>query len=201
VSTPSRPAEELRAVAAEAAGCRACDLWEPATQTVFGAGPVDARIMLVGEQPGDSEDLEGAPFVGPAGRLLDDAIARAGLDREQVYLTNAVKHFKFAQRGKRRIHQKPNTTEVVACHRWIESELDIVRPGVVVLMGTVAVRSVLGRSATITSLRGTELTIGDADGVVTVHPSAILRSRSDRDSMMHGLIDDLRRAAEFATNR
>jgi uracil-DNA glycosylase len=198
MSALAQRSEALRSVAAEAAGCQACELWEPATQTVFGAGPADARIMLVGEQPGDREDLDGAPFVGPAGRLLDDALERAGIDRAKVYLTNAVKHFKFAQRGKRRLHQKPNTTEVVACHRWIESELDIVQPHVVVLMGTVAVRSVLGRAATITSLRGTRVAVGDADGVVTVHPSAILRSRSDREPMMNGLIDDLRRAGDLA---
>ena len=187
---------ELERVAREAAGCRACDLWEPATQTVFGAGPTDAAIVLVGEQPGDQEDRTGEPFVGPAGRVLDDALRDAGIRRDQVYVTNAVKHFKFTERGKRRIHQKPNTTEIVACHRWIEAELAALRPTLVVMMGTVAVRSILGRPATITSLRGQWIEIGDVTGLVTIHPSAILRARGDRSSMMASFVVDLERAAD-----
>ena len=188
----------LDRLAKEARGCQACDLWEPATQTVFGAGPRDATLVLVGEQPGDREDRLGEPFVGPAGRILDDALAAADIPRADVYVTNAVKHFKFTERGKRRIHQKPNTTEIVACHRWIEAELDLIAPAVVVMMGTVAVRSVLGRSATITSLRGATVAVGEMAGVVTVHPSAILRARSDREDMMASFVDDLARAAALA---
>ena len=175
---------ELQRIAREAAGCQACDLWEPATQTVFGAGPADASMVLVGEQPGDREDTVGEPFVGPAGRVLDDALGAAGIRRDEVYVTNAVKHFKFARRGKRRIHQKPNATEIVACHRWIGAELAVLQPVLVVMMGTVAVRSVLGRPATITSLRGRTIEIGAVTGLVTIHPSAILRARDDRTSII-----------------
>lgn len=187
----------LDAVAAEAAGCRACDLWERATQTVFGEGPSDARMALVGEQPGDREDRSGRPFVGPSGRLLDEAVERAGLDREGLYVTNAVKHFKFTERGKRRIHDRPDATEIVACRRWIETELELIAPAVVVLMGTVAIRSVLGRPATITSLRGEVIELDHGRGVATVHPSAVLRAGRRRDAMFDGLVDDLRLAGEL----
>lgn len=191
----------LDRVAAEAETCRACDLWEPATQTVFGAGPHDAALVLVGEQPGDHEDRRGEPFVGPAGRVLDDALGEAGITRSDVYVTNAVKHFKFTERGARRIHAKPNTTEVVACHRWIEAELELIDPTVVVMMGTVAVRSVLGRAATIRSLRGRQLDLGHVAGVVTIHPSAVLRARQDREGKREMLVDDLRRAGRLASDR
>ena len=191
-------AMDLERIASEAAGCRACDLWAPATQTVFGAGPSDAAIVLVGEQPGDREDREGDPFVGPAGRVLDEALTAAEIDRATVYVTNAVKHFKFTERGKRRIHQRPNTTEIVACHRWIEAELAALDPAVVVMMGTVAVRSVLGRSATISSLRGRPIELGAVTGLVTVHPSAILRARDDREAMLASFVEDLRCAAAVA---
>jgi DNA polymerase len=194
-------ATELDRIAAAAAECRACDLWAPATQTVFGAGPADAAIVLVGEQPGDQEDRLGAPFVGPAGRVLDEALVAAAVDRDSVYVTNAVKHFKFTERGTRRIHQKPNTTEIVACHRWIDAELAELDPAVVVMMGTVAVRSVLGRPATVSSLRGQSLELGAATGIVTVHPAAILRARRDRHAMMASFVDDLGRAAEAAGAR
>lgn len=187
----------LAAVVADAADCPACDLWRPATQTVFGEGPSDASIMLVGEQPGDREDLAGHPFVGPAGRMLDGALEQAGLARDRLYLTNAVKHFKFTERGKRRIHARPDATEIVACHRWIERELDLVAPAVVVLLGTIAIRSVLGRPATIASLRGRPIELGDRLAVATVHPSAVLRAVARRAEMLAGLVDDLRRAAEL----
>jgi uracil-DNA glycosylase family protein len=192
---------ELGRIAREAEACRACGLWEHATQVVFGAGPPDAEIVLVGEQPGDREDLSGQPFVGPAGRVLDEALSTAGIRRSDVYLTNAVKHFKFIERGKRRIHQKPNTTEVVACHRWIEAELDALAPSVVVAMGTTAVRSLLGRTATISSLRGEPVELGGVAGVVTIHPSAILRARDAREEMLTSLVSDLERAARLAGGR
>ena len=135
-----------------AAGCRRCPLWKPATQTVFGEGTVNAKLMLIGEQPGDKEDLAGHVFVGPAGGVLDRALAQAGIDRTMVYVTNTVKHFKFEPRGKRRIHAKPGTTEIVACHPWLESEIRIVDPEVLVLMGAVAVRAVLGPGHTLKDL-------------------------------------------------
>ena len=189
---PSR-ARSLRALTAEAADCRACPLYGPATQTVFGEGPVRAKLLLVGEQPGDQEDQQGHPFVGPAGRVLDRALAEVGIDRASVYLTNAVKHFKHQQRGKRRIHQKPNASEIEACHPWLEAELRLVRPDVIVLMGTVAVRSVLGRGHTITALRGRTVDYEGVTTVVTIHPSAVLRVE-DREQRFAELAEDLRRA-------
>ncbi len=191
----------LAEAAADAAQCRACPLWAAATQTVFGEGPATARIMLVGEQPGDQEDVAGRPFVGPAGQMLDRALAEAGLDRSWLYVTNAVKHFKFERRGKRRIHQKPATDEVVACHRWLAIELQAVRPRVVVLMGTTAVRAGLGRTATIARERGRPIPIEDgAVGVVTVHPSALLRipDRAARHAAYGAFVADLTTAAELA---
>ena len=196
----SRAAPLLAQTAARAAECRACPLWINATQTVFGEGPVPANLMLVGEQPGDREDEGGRPFVGPAGRELDVALEAAGIGRGDVYLTNAVKHFKHEQRGKRRIHKKPNAGEISACHPWIEDELALVTPRVVLAMGAVAVRSLLGRPATIASLRDTVVPVGDALGVVTIHPSAILRADDARDEMRAGLVRDLRRAAELAAD-
>jgi uracil-DNA glycosylase len=186
--------DQLRA---EAAGCTACDLYEGATQTVFGEGPADADAMLVGEQPGDQEDKAGEPFVGPAGRVLDDALRDAGVDRRQVYVTNAVKHFKFEQRGKRRIHQRPNRTEQVACHRWIEAELAAVRPRLVVCLGAVAATSLLGPKATVGRLRGAPVESALAELVaVTVHPSSILRAPDEaaRRTAYEGFRDDLRTA-------
>jgi DNA polymerase len=196
------PAEaDLPKLKQAAASCQGCDLYQNATQTVFGDGDSDAKIMLMGEVPGDREDREGQPFVGPAGKLLARALEEAEIERSTAYVTNVVKHFKFTERGKRRIHQKPNTTEIVACHRWIEAELAALAPSVVVMMGTVAVRSVLGRSATIRSLRDTEVELDGMIGIVTVHPAAILRARSDRAPMMAGFVDDLRRAAQIAQER
>lgn len=169
----------LPALAAAATSCRGCELWEDATQVVFGDGPASAQMMLVGEQPGDREDLEGEPFVGPAGRVLDEALDAAGIDRGQTYLTNAVKHFRFDQRGPRRIHKKPAIGHIRACHPWLEAELETLRPAVVVAMGATAGRAVLGRAVKVTAERGQ--VIEDPDGgapvVLTTHPSALLRLR------------------------
>jgi len=165
----------LAQVAEEAAACRRCHLWEHATQTVFGEGPVDARLMLVGEQPGDQEDLAGRPFVGPAGQMLDRALAEAGIDRQQVYVTNAVKHFKFEPRGKRRIHATPDRSEIEVCRAWLDRERDIVRPRMTVLLGASAARAVLGRTVTISRERGRPIMAGEHQVFITVHPSYLLR--------------------------
>jgi uracil-DNA glycosylase len=194
--------EELREAAA---GCRGCSLYRDATQTVFGQGAPDARLVMIGEQPGDREDREGAPFVGPAGRLLDRALDEAGLPRESVYLTNAVKHFKFERaHGKQRIHKKPGRTEVVACWPWLAAELDAVRPGLAVCLGATAAQALLGTSFRVTAHRG-ELLEGpryaeNADPLVvvaTVHPSAVLRAPDPdaREDAYQGLVADLRAAA------
>ena len=188
--------------------CRGCELWRDATQTVFSAGPRAAHIMLVGEQPGDVEDREGEPFVGPAGRILDDALERAGIDRDAIYLTNAVKHFRHVQRGKRRIHEKPAVGHILACRPWLAAEVASVRPAIVVAMGAVAARSVVGRPVKIGAERG-EL-LGDEPDVVcpgtgvlvTSHPSAVLRLRGADDASlarreMNALVSDLRRAQEL----
>jgi DNA polymerase len=169
--------EELRAAAA---GCRACDLWKTGTQTVFGEGSENAEVMMVGEQPGDKEDIEGRPFVGPAGRVLDDALEQVGIDRDLVYLTNVVKHFKWRPRGKRRIHQKPNMEEIRACRPWLDSELAIVRPRVLVCLGSVAAQALLGREFRVTRERGRFVDSPLAEKVTaTVHPSSILRAGDD----------------------
>jgi uracil-DNA glycosylase family protein len=189
------PLRSLKAAREAAAGCRACPLWAPATQTVFGEGPARARMLLVGEQPGDQEDLAGRPFVGPAGRLLDRLLAEAGIDRAEVYLTNAVKHFKHTVRGKRRIHQRPVAGEIEACHPWIDAELRLVKPRVVVLMGAVAVRSMLGPGKTLRDARQQPFDVAGAPVVVTIHPSAVLRAADDRAAMSAELLGDLRHAA------
>jgi DNA polymerase len=169
-------ADNLANLRAEAADCRACALWKDATQTVFGEGPSRAQLMLVGEQPGDKEDLAGRPFVGPAGQMLDRALAEAGIDREKVYVTNAVKHFKFVPRGKIRLHQKPSTPEIRACRPWYERELAAVQPELVVAMGATAAQSVLGKITPINKNRGRPITLDDGTQVlVTVHPSYLLR--------------------------
>lgn len=161
-----------------AAGCRACPLWERGTQTVFGEGREKARVMFVGEQPGNEEDRAGRPFVGPAGRLLDEALAEAGVDRAQTYVTNVVKHFKWEERGKRRIHAKPNAAEIAACVPWLTAELEVVRPRVLVCLGATAAQSLLGRAFRVTAERGKwiESTLA-AFVMATVHPSSILRAR------------------------
>ena len=192
---------KLSRLAHDASDCRACDLWRNATQTVFGEGPEDAELMLVGEQPGDREDLAGHPFVGPAGRVLDDALAAAGIDRSGVYVTNAVKHFKWRARGKRRIHDKPNRMEVAACRPWLDGELSAVQPRVLVLLGATAAQALLGSGFRVTRERGRPIAGTDfAEHVVaTVHPSAIVRIRDhdERAEAERGLAADLRTAARL----
>ena len=184
--------------------CRGCDLYKNATQAVFGEGPADAAVLVVGEVPGDQEDREGHPFVGPAGRLLDKALVEAGIDRTKVYITNAVKHFKFkpAERGKRRIHQKPGRTEVVACRPWLIAELDTVRPDLVVFLGATAAQSLLGTKFKVTQERGKVIELPDRPerAVATVHPSAVLRS-DDREAAYRDLVADLRSAASVLSGR
>src|SRR5882757_7713684 len=166
----------LNTLREEAATCRACPLWKDATQTVFGEGPQAAQIMLVGEQPGDKEDLAGKPFVGPAGQMLDRALEEAGIDRNKVYVTNAVKHFKFVPRGKIRLHQKPNTSEIKACRQWYERELASIKPDLVVAMGATAAQSVFGKITPINKNRGRLIDLDDGTkALVTVHPSYLLR--------------------------
>jgi uracil-DNA glycosylase family protein len=197
-------ARELADCEQAAASCTRCDLYRRATQTVFGEGRADARVMLVGEQPGDREDVEGHPFVGPAGRLLDAALRSAGIGRRDAYVTNAVKHFKFEQRGKRRIHKRPSATEIQACGAWLEQELRLVHPRVVVCLGATAARAVLGRTVTIGSVRGQVLDGPDGPPVVvTIHPSAVLRTSDDADraAMRDGLVRDLETAAGVAGAR
>jgi uracil-DNA glycosylase family protein len=192
--------DSLRAVAEMAVRCRNCPLWEHATQTVFGEGPDHASMVLVGEQPGDREDRIGRPFVGPAGRILDEALVVAEIDRASIYVTNAVKHFKFVERGKRRIHAKPGTVEIEACKPWLDQELEALDPCVLVLMGTTAVRSVLGPGRTISGLRGRVLEEGPAPAtVVTTHPSAIVRMKDpERTAAFDAFVDDLRLASAAA---
>jgi DNA polymerase len=184
-----------------AATCQACDLWRIGTQTVFGDGPARARVVMVGEQPGNDEDLEGEPFVGPAGRVLDRALEEAGIDRRDIYLTNIVKHFKWVAKGKKRIHQKPNAREVRACKAWLDAEIGAVRPDVVVLLGATAAQGVLGRQFRVTVERGR--IIGNGPGgltyFATVHPSSVLRAPDDdtRRLEMARFVDDLRLLARY----
>ena len=182
-----------------AAGCRGCRLWQVGTQTVFGEGPEDARALFVGEQPGDQEDRAGRPFVGPAGRLFDQALEAAGIDRATVYVTNSVKHFKWQARGKRRIHQKPNASEVAACRPWLEAELAVVKPQVLVLLGAVAAQSLLGREFRVTQHRGELLESELAEAVTaTVHPSSILRGEpAEREENFNAFVDDLKVVAKL----
>jgi DNA polymerase len=190
--------ESLDALREEAAGCRACPLWKNATQTVFGEGSVHAAIVVVGEQPGDQEDKAGRPFVGPAGRVLDEALEAAGIDRGAAYVTNAVKHFKWEARGKRRIHAKPSWSEVAACRPWLDGELEAVRPKVLVCLGATAAQALLGRDFRVTKQRGTWVDSDIADFVTaTIHPSAILRQRdeAERHAEMARFVDDLRLVA------
>jgi uracil-DNA glycosylase len=186
----------LPALRAAAAGCEGCHLFAGATQTVFGEGVAGAEVVLVGEQPGDREDVEGRPFVGPAGRELDGGLEAAGIDRRRVYVTNAVKHFKFEQRGKRRIHQKPNWSELAACRPWLDAELEVVRPRVIVCLGATAAQSLLGKSFRVTRQRGEAI---DAEPlaewiVATIHPSSILRQRDDdaRHAEREAFVADLK---------
>ena len=188
---------KLRDAASE---CRACPLWKDATQTVFGEGPAKAAVVLVGEQPGDREDREGHPFVGPAGRVLDDALVDAGIDRKQVYLTNTVKHFKWRPRGKRRIHQKPNAEEITACRPWLDAELAVVKPDVLVALGATAAQALLGRGFRVTRERGVPVESDLAPSVIaTVHPSSILRARDEgeRREAYDAFVADLKVVAKL----
>jgi uracil-DNA glycosylase len=182
----------------EAAGCRACPLWQTGTQTVFGEGAARAKVVFVGEQPGDTEDREGRPFVGPAGRVLDEGLELAGIDRSSTYVTNAVKHFKWTARGKRRIHAKPSWSEVAACRPWLEAELEAIRPEVLVCLGATAAQALLGRQFRVTKERGTWVDSELAPRVTaTIHPSSILRQRTDEDRHreMAGFVEDLKLVA------
>lgn len=181
-TAPEPAGRGLRALREAAAACKRCDLWRPATQTVFGAGPAKARILVVGEQPGDREDVEGIPFVGPAGQLFDRALDELGLDRSAMYVTNAVKHFKFEPRGKRRIHKQPNPAEQKACHLWLERELATVKPEVVVCLGAIAAKAVLGSEFALMKQHGQWQDLPDGRRVLaTMHPSWVLRQRGDAD--------------------
>lgn len=194
---PDKPT--LTNVREVAADCKACDLYARGTQTVFGEGPKKAEVMLVGEQPGDAEDIAGHPFVGPAGRLLDKALAEAGIDRTVVYVTNVVKHFKWEPRGKRRIHQKPNTAEIAACRPWLETEIALVKPRVLVCLGATAAQALIGKAFKVSKQRGDFVQSNLAPLVTaTVHPSSILRAPDDesRREEMRRFVADLKRVAD-----
>ncbi|MFN7139259.1 MAG: UdgX family uracil-DNA binding protein [Limisphaerales bacterium] len=187
-----------------AAGCTACPLWKSGTQTVFGEGSRQAKVVLVGEQPGNDEDLAGKPFVGPAGKLLDKALEQAGIDRSEVYVTNVVKHFKWEPKGKRRIHKKPNAREIAACRPWLEAELEVLKPKVLICLGATAAQALLGKEFRVSTQRGEFVPSNLAEHVMaTVHPSSILRSpdESTRHQEMARFIEDLRKAAELIVRR
>ncbi len=193
---PDQPT--LPALRAAAAGCKACPLWKLGTQTVFGEGKTTALVMMVGEQPGDKEDLQGRPFVGPAGAVLDKALAAAGIDRKDVYVTNIVKHFKWEPRGKRRLHKKPNSLEISACRPWLDAEINVVKPQVVVLLGATAAQGILGSQFRVTQQRGQWVQSNIASQVMaTVHPSSILRAPDDdsRHEEMAKFVADLKKVA------
>ncbi|HKY44718.1 MAG TPA: UdgX family uracil-DNA binding protein [Pyrinomonadaceae bacterium] len=194
---PPRPT--LSVVKNAAAGCRACDLWKKGTQTVFGEGSRRASVMFIGEQPGNEEDLTGKPFVGPAGRLFDNALEAASIDRKQTYVTNVVKHFKWEPRGKRRIHKKPNSMEIAACRPWLETEIALVKPDVIVALGATAAQALLGPQFRVTKQRGEFIPSTLAPYVMaTVHPSSILRAPDDetRHLELRRFIDDLKKLAK-----
>ena len=193
----TRSLAKLREAAAD---CKACDLWKTGTQTVFGEGSSDAEIVFVGEQPGDKDFFAGRPFVGPAGRVLDEALELAGIDRSLAYVTNAVKHFKWTPRGKRRIHQKPNAAELAACRPWLDAELEAVQPKVLVALGATAAQALLGRQFRVTKQRGVPVESDLAPHVIaTVHPSSILRQETDEDraAAMEALVADLKVVAKL----
>jgi len=198
---PSAPTARLEGLREAAAGCRNCPLWENATQTVFGEGSPRARIMFVGEQPGDMEDRQGHPFVGPAGRILDQAMDEAGIDRARTYVTNAVKHFKWEPRGKRRLHKTPAQREIEACYQWLEGEMQAVRPSVIVALGATAAKVLLGPRFRITQSRGqVQSREGLPDVIATFHPSYLLRlkGRPGEEEAWKAFVDDLRTAAKYA---
>jgi uracil-DNA glycosylase len=195
------PNDKLDRLRREAASCRACPLWENASQTVFGEGPPDAEIMFVGEQPGDREDREGRPFVGPAGLLLDRALAEAGVDRGRIYVTNAVKHFKFEPRGKRRLHKRPNASEIKICRHWLLDEIEAIRPRLVVALGATAAQGLAGRAIPVGANRGAVLDVANGPRVfITIHPSALLRLEDEEDkrSGYASFVNDLRTAEKLA---
>ncbi len=199
---PNAPARSLDELAHQAAGCRRCPLWRDATQTVFGEGPRDAKVVFVGEQPGDQEDLAGKPFVGPAGRMFDAVLEEAGVDRDITYVTNAVKHFKFEPRGKRRIHSKPNAGEIQACRWWIGQELDLIKPELVVALGATAAQSLLGRPVPVTKERGNVIERDDGVRVfITIHPSYLLRIRDEADKLAERgrFLEDLKAVKRLMT--
>jgi uracil-DNA glycosylase len=198
---PERPS--LKGLHDAVPDCRACDLWEGATQAVMGEGARDSSLMLVGEQPGDREDIEGHPFVGPAGRVLDQGLDRAGISRNEVYITNVVKHFRYKLRGKRRIHQKPDRWQVTACFPWLEAELAVVKPAALVCLGATAAQALLGSHIRIGRDRGRPIESELADLVtLTTHPSAILRADDeDREQAMEQFVDDLKEVAKWLSAR
>jgi uracil-DNA glycosylase len=197
----SQPNDRLYGLRREAGSCRACPLWRNATQTVFGEGPANAEIMFVGEQPGDKEDLQGRPFVGPAALLLDRALAEAGVDRRRVYVTNAVKHFEFEPRGKRRLHKRPNASEIKICRRWLADEIEVIRPRLIVALGATAAQGLAERATSVQRNRGKVL---DAENglriFITIHPSALLRlqDEKERHSAYSGFVNDLRLVEQVA---
>jgi uracil-DNA glycosylase len=196
--------ERLDQLRREAASCRACPLWKNATQTVFGEGPSDAEIMLVGEQPGDREDFSGRPFVGPAGLLLDRALADAAVDRKRVYVTNAVKHFKFEPRGKRRLHKRPNAGEIRVCRRWLLGEIEAVAPQLIVALGATAAQSLAGRPVPVQANRSAVLDLASGPRVlITVHPSALLRLKDEEEkrAAYDAFVQDLRPIAQIVGRR
>jgi DNA polymerase len=192
--------ETLDTLRKEAAACTRCPLYKRATQTVFGEGPADARFVFVGEQPGDSEDLAGKPFIGPAGRVFDQALRDAGIARNTTYVTNAVKHFKFEPRGKRRIHAKPNASEISACHVWLEREFEAIKPDFVVALGATAAQALSGHAVTIGKLRGREIELMGIRGLITVHPSYLLRLQDDAEKTReyNRFVADLKLAKKLA---
>ena len=210
-STKSKDTEDffpdrktLPALRAAAADCQACDLYKRGTQTVFGAGTRNAEVLFVGEQPGNDEDLEGEPFVGPAGKLLDKALEEAGIDRQKAYVTNVVKHFKWEPRGKRRIHKKPNAREITACRPWLEAEIEIVKPKVIVCLGATAAQALLGSKFRVSKDRGKFIEADLAPYIIaTIHPSAILRAPDDetRHEQKRRFIDDLKKVADVLSKR
>jgi uracil-DNA glycosylase len=197
----SQPNDKLDSLRHEAASCRACPLWKNATQTVFGEGTADAEIMFVGEQPGDKEDLLGRPFVGPAGLLLDRALAEAGVDRGHVYVTNAVKHFKFEPRGRRRLHKRPNASEIKICRRWMAEEIQVIHPRLIVALGATAAQGLAERGIPVQSNRGKVFDVANGLRVlITIHPSALLRlqDEEERHSAYASFVNDLRSVERLA---
>jgi DNA polymerase len=196
---PAPPIRSLKGLADSVQDCKACPLYKDATQAVFGEGPARAQMVLIGEQPGDAEDIAGHPFVGPAGGILDRALASAGIARQIVYVTNAVKHFKWEPRGKRRIHKKPRVSEIKACKPWLDAELTRIKPGVIVCMGTTAVQSLLGPNITIANAKGRVFETAHGPVVVTRHPSSVLRmrEREERQGALKELAEDLKAAAKL----